>query len=385
MQTKYYKDEKKQLIRYIYGRQFNLLHGFLKNVSNESLTPFLKFLTNDSIEGNVDLDKNDYIYQDLTNDKYQNLLENINNFLESFLKKNNITLDKIYKQNIIKKEYNFKGLYTYLLEDDIAGEVQKGIEEHILNWYHFLTGNPPMAQTILLCNEETNSEEITAFLYRAFLCQFNAVFMVGKIELLNPEKRQILTGLVSKLFTGHEEEMKSCVVFAYSDRTSSIVQYLERIKGKKKLEHKNKKKGEKILYKENVEIISSDKSGVGKSNLIKQNILKNGKKYIHFPFGGEFSRKDVINRLKKIKINKKDEEKIAIHLDLYDSKQTDLMKDFLYSFLITKLYGHNETLFYLSKKVEIKIEIPNGFVDFFLKFPILSMFENKIEMKLLLP
>ena len=43
-----------------------------------------------------------------------------------------------------------------------------------------------MAQTNLLCNEETSSEEITAFLYRAFLCQFNAVFMVGKIELLNP-------------------------------------------------------------------------------------------------------------------------------------------------------------------------------------------------------
>jgi len=56
-------------------------------LSNESLAPFLKFLTNDSIERNVDLDKNDYIYQDLTNDKYQCLLENINNLLESFLKK----------------------------------------------------------------------------------------------------------------------------------------------------------------------------------------------------------------------------------------------------------------------------------------------------------
>jgi len=175
--------------------------------------------------------------------------------------------------------------------------------------------------------------------------------------------------------------MKSCVVFAYTDRTSSIVQYLEKIKSKKKLD-KNKKKGEKIFYKENVEIIFSDESGVGKSEIIKQNIIKSGKKYIHFPFGGEFSRKDVINRLKKIKINKNDEEKTAIHLDLYDSKTTDSMKYFLYSFLITKLYGQNETLFYLSKKVEIKIEIPNGFVDFFLKFPILSIFENKIEMKI---
>ena len=58
------------------------------------------------------------------------------------------------------------------------------------------------------------------------------------------------------------------------------------------------------------------------------------------------------------------------------------MKDFLYSFLITKLYGQNETLFYLSKDIEIKIEIPNGFIDFFLKFPILSMFKNKKEMSI---
>ena len=56
------------------------------------------------------------------------------------------------------------------------------------------------------------------------------------------------------------------------------------------------------------------------------------------------------------------------------------MKDFLYSFLITKLYGNNETLFYLSKEIEIKIEIPCGFIDFFLKFPILNMFKNKKKM-----
>ena len=380
IQIDYYKDETKQLIRYIYGRQFNLLYRCLKNLTNESLSPFLKFFTNDCIGANVNLDKFEYIYEDLNKDEYICLLENINKFLESFLSKNKIKLEQIYQQNIIKKEYNFKGLYTYLLEDDKAGEVQKGVEEHILNWYHFLTGNPPMAQTILLCNEETSSEEITAFIYRAFKCQYNAVFMIGKIELLNPVKRQVLTGLVNSLFTGHEEEMKSCVAFVYSDKTSSIVQYLERIKGKKKLEHKNKKKGEKILYKENVEIIFSNKSGVGKSKYIEQNIKNNGKQYIYFPFGGEFNRKDVINRLKHIKI--KNEEKAAIHLDLYDSKQTDLMKDFLYSFLITKLYGQNETLFYLSKKVEIKIEIPNGFINFFLKFPILSMFENKTEMKI---
>ena len=51
-------------------------------------------------------------------------------------------------------------VYIFLLEDDKSGEIQKVVEEHILNWYHFLTGNPPMVQTILLWNEETNSGEI---------------------------------------------------------------------------------------------------------------------------------------------------------------------------------------------------------------------------------
>ena len=246
IQGDYYIKEETQLIRYIYGRQFNLLNGCLQNISNKSLAPFLKFLTNDTIEESVNLDKIEYIYdRDLgKGNKYLCSLENINNFLKLFLNNNGITMEIIYHQNFIKNEYQnlFKGLYTYLLDDDKIGEVQKGVEEHILNWFHFLTGNSPMAQTVLLCNEETTSEEITAFMYRAFLCKYHVLFMVGKIELLTPDKRQTLTGLINTLFAGREEEMKSCLAFAYSDKTSTIVQYLERIKGRQKLEHKDKKK-----------------------------------------------------------------------------------------------------------------------------------------------
>ena len=382
-QNNYYKKEETQLIRYVYGRQFNLLNGHLQNISSKSISPFLKYFTNDIIEESESQNEIDFKYDyDLgKGNKYICSLDNINNFLKQYLNICGITIENIYQQNMIKEKYQqFMGLYTYLLEDDKIGEVQKGVEEHILNWYHFLTDHPPMAQTLLLCNEETTSEEITAFMHRAFLCQYHVLFMVGKIELLNPDKRQTLTGLINELYISNENEIKSCVAFAYSDKTSTIVQYLERIKGKQKLEHKDKKKGEEILYDENVEIISSDKSGVGKSTYIKENIKDSNKNYIHFPFGGEFNRKDVINRLKKINdliYNHKKAAQSIVHLDLYDSKQVDLMKDFLYSFLITKLYGQNENLFYLSKDIEIKIEIPNGFVNFFLKFPILSMFKKR--------
>ena len=53
------------------------------------------------------------------------------------------------------------------------------------------------------------------------------------------------------------------------------------------------------------------------------------------------------------------------------------MMEFLFSILITRFYGRNEDIFYLSKDIDIKVEIPNTFIDFFEKFPILTLFEVK--------
>ena len=213
IQTKYYKNE--ELIRYIYGRQFNLLNSCLRQERNSALVPFLKFITNDQIDAKEKLKNLNFGYDyDLNKeDSYKCLLENIKNFLSDFLKKNNLKPETIYKQNFIQDKYKerFKGLFTYLLEDDKIGQVQKGIEEHILNWFQFLTGHPPMAQTVLLCNEETTSEEITAFMYRAFLCQYPVFFMIGKIEQLTSEKRQTLTRLINNLFTVRSKEMLTLI------------------------------------------------------------------------------------------------------------------------------------------------------------------------------
>ena len=119
-----------------------------------------------------------------------------------------------------------EGIYTYLPEYDKSGEVQKGIEKHILDWYYFLTDHSLMAQNILLCNEKTSSEEITSFLYRAILCDCNIVFTMGKVELLKNEPRQTLTNLINSLFTLRGKKINSCVVFAYSKKGESIVDYL---------------------------------------------------------------------------------------------------------------------------------------------------------------
>ena len=131
----------------------------------------------------------------------------------------------------------------------------------------------------------------------------------------------------------------------------------------------------------NVEIINSDKCGVGKSTYIISKIKELGKEYIYFPLGGDFTRKDILNRLKNL--NKiKGINNAIIHLDLYDTNQIDLTKEFLYSFLILKNYGQNDDIIYLPNNILIMVEIPNGFIDYFKLFPILDLFKKttlKIE------
>ena len=129
-----------------------------------------------------------------------------------------------------------------------------------------------------------------------------------------------------------------------------------------------------VKYEGNdIEIIKSDKSGIGKSTQISLDIKKMGKKRIYFPFGGAFTQEDIINRLKNLEIN----EKCVLHLDLYDTDKTDLMMEFLFSILITRFYGQNEDIFYLSKNIQIKVEVPNSFINFFEKFNILNLFKIK--------
>ena len=180
-----------------------------------------------------------------------------------------------------------------------------------------------------------------------------------------------------------KKKMKSCLVVVYMKNDADIVKYIHTLKKKffrnilNDLENQNMDD-----LSQNVEIINSDKSGVGKSTYIKSKIKRLQKEYIYFPFGGEFTRKDVLNRLKKIKgLNN-----AIIHLDLYDTEQIDLTMEFLFSLLITKIYGQNEDIFYLPRNIPIMVEIPNGIIPYMKKFPILDLFKKTtLEIEYLVP
>ena len=365
-QIKAYKE--KPLIRFIYGRQFILIYNHLKKKEKDKIKPFLMFFTNNLMKYSV----NDFEYK-TTSNRFEDIINNSENYLENVLLKNNLNLELIYKDSLINEKYNFKGVYMCQ---------SSNLEKDLFQIYKYLTKNTPIAQNMLLCNKDTSNEELTAFLYRAIFCEFNSCFMIGGIEFLEFEQKSKLLELLNNLFVNAHEKMKSCLVILYTINTSDIYISLDLLKYKEKLNLKENEVKNIKIEDSNIEIISSDKSGVGKSTQIKMEIQKGNKNYIYFPFGGVFNREDVIERLNNLEFSNN----TTIHLDLYDTDQTSLMTEFLFSILITKLYGHNENIFYLSKDVEIKIEIPNGFINYIQKFPLLTLFpKRKLLIKNLAP
>ena len=352
----------KSLIRYIYGHQFNLFYNVMKNNNNkDEIFPILQYFTNNLITKTID--NFNYIENDNT---LEDLMTNCENYLKKILEINNLKLEDICKESLIKKATNYveyKGLYLFLCDK---------LEKDLFQIYKYLTSYIPLAQNVLLCNEKTSNEEIISFLYRAILCEYNSCFMVGGIESLNSNQKATMLELLNNLDDRYES-MNSCLIFLCNNKNSDIFKSLNIIKHRKRL-HLEKKDFENQKYEDdNAEIIHSDKCGVGKSHGIKYDILGRNKVYIHFPFGGVITPEDTIERLKKLKLDKFSE----IHLDLYDTENIQLMMEFLFSLLITKYYKYNEDIFYLSKINKIKIEIPNGFIDFFAKFPILTLFSQK--------
>jgi len=352
------------IMKFIYGRLFNLIYNSYteKKKDNNKISSFLKFMSNDLIKK----ENINFTYK-ITGNIYEDLINNSINYIEQIMRINNLNINDIMKQNLIsqnKKDIEFKGIYIYKCEE---------LEKELFQLYKYLTNQIPPAQAILLCNKDTTTEELTAFLYRSMLCDFNSCFIIASVELLEFDKKSTLLELLNYSF--YELEQKSCLIITYTNsENNDSIKSLKSLKYTKILDIKKKTIENIKIDNSKVEIISSDQSGVGKSTQIKLSIIGTATKFIYFPLGGHFIKKDVIERLKKLDISNNS----LFHLDLYDTEQTALMTEFLFSILITRSYGQSEDMFYLSKEIEIKVEIPNGFTNFMTKFPILTLFPYKI-------
>ena len=147
----------------------------------------------------------------------------------------------------------------------------------------------------------------------------------------------------------------------------------------------NEKEGELIFDSNNIEIYTSTRAGFGKTEKIKNKIIKEKKNYCYFPLGGDFTRESVIQRLIDLNLKQNNIGNYAIHFDLSETNLTELMQEILFKILILKKLDINEKIFYFGDELKIKIELPNGFYNYLDKFSILKLFKSRIDIEELLP
>ena len=380
---------KKKYINFIHGKQFQLfLDYFMNKKKNENLNYFLSYFTNKE-EFNI----NDFDYQnqelnikkDFILNFYQNFIDHCELFLDILLKDNKLSLEDIYGRNKIKEDFKENtGIYL---------NGSSNLETDIIYFYKYFTNNVPLANTLLLCKKDTTSEEILSFLYRAILCPYKIFFCLGRADYLSEEKKNFILNAIIELISRVklENKMTSCLLIINNSLEDDLCKSLFRFKFINPLNIPQEQRDKiKIIkdgdYEKNI-VIYSDHSGTGKSTFIKNQIKE--EEYIYFPIGGIFTKEDTLKRLQDLNKEKSindEKKKFLIHFDLYDTDQKSIMNDFLYSILFTKLYGQENNIFYLSKKIKIYIEIPNSFINFFEKYPILKLFPNKkLTLEPLLP
>ena len=253
LQISYY--EANQMMTFLNGRQFFYMNQFIQN-SKGNINNILRYIFGKRIKINED-----YHYGNLIDtDESEEMLYNIGNFLKSNLETNKMSIDDIFSPSNIK-DMNYNGIYSIKVFQD-------SLEKDIINWYHFLTGNQPIAQTILFCNLSTTSEELVAFLIRALYCKSHTLFSLVKIELLDLEKRHLILEMLNEFFIHKKNQMNSSLFIFFTDRNSDIIDQLTKMNYHKHLDNGIIK--EHYSFSDNnIEIVCADSPGVGKSNYIK--------------------------------------------------------------------------------------------------------------------
>ena len=389
-------------LRFLYGKQFITFMNHIENDIN--IEPILRYILNNTNnnmpinEGNKEIIRKTNDWKNQFEIYNKNSLEFISDYITTLFQKNYITLNEHY--NKMKLNNDYKGIFVHKCD-------YFSMEEFILNIFLDKMNLLPIAQNILIINKETSVEEIQSFLYRSILCNYNTLFviainnsfsdyqknkMINYLEYLLKYKNQIYNKEKKKNCDkmNTQDYLDSCLIFVYERENQNIVslfngtiryqtfQYDDKIFEDKGTNNENLKE------LENVKIITSDICGLGKSEKIKKEIMDNKKQYYHFPLGGTLSKSIIYNKLENLmeKIKTENYKDVAIHLDLTESSDREIINEFLFCFLITKFYKNNENIIYIPKDIFLYIEIPNCYEDYLSKFRILNIFnKEKITFK----
>ena len=373
--NKYKRDLKKgyeehPLLRLFYGKQFIQLHKKSTN-KNTDISHLLNSVTLNKIKDtNIDYPYNYEI----------NSVENINKYLQKLFKVNKLDISELYKNNKVLPETSLSpGLYRKIKSRDFSDLINK-----VLNIYLNLTGNLPIINTLLICNENTDYEQVKSFLYKAIYCDDPILFVIANLECLELSIIQKIIKRFKYLYKKKNNKINSYLIFLYEKIDSAFARDIERI-----IPEKNILNDKYLVQSENkddclnnIELYHAKYSGYGKTTEIINKVKDIGGEYHYLPIGGSFTRDFVINNIENLKINMNNIKNVYLHLDLSDTDNNDLMSEVLFELIILRYLISNNKIFYLGYDMNIIIEIPQGFVDYLEKYRILTLFKRVFIEKL---
>ena len=363
--------EKYDEIRLFYGRQLFFINNYLCQKKYEKIQDLISCATNGLLNKyNINFN----IKNNLDKEKiYENMINNISQYIRELFLFNNAKFEDIYLKNEIINLNNknmqsiYKGLYFY------GSNI---IEYDVLNFYINLTGNPPSNSNILFCNRETSNEEITIFIIKAIYCKKSCLFCIIIPENLTSNQKAYFIKYLKKTTKTKSEMMNSCLIILFNLNDSEFHRSILNIKNIKLVDYPSPLKGN--LKDIKAELISSKFCGLGKTRFISKQIDKN-KKIIYLPIGGEMSKNDLIERIKKAFQDNIHMESInyILHINLTQTNSIDLVKDFLFKLLILKKFELNENTIYIGPNISIFIELENNLYSYLNNYKILSFFNEK--------
>ena len=354
------------LLRLFYGKQFIQLYKQAKNKNNKD--DDISHLINSIALNKIKQFDIKYEY-----DENKDNIENINNYLEELFFINKANINEIQESNKVLPESKLSpGLYKLERKFD-----NSELNVNILNIYINLTGNIPLINTLLICNEETSVEKLKSFLYRAFFNKEPVLYVIAHLECLELSIIQKFIKDLNFLYNKLNRVVRSYLIIIYQEENSGLGRELKKIISDKNILNnyflKESSKNNNLFNE--TELYSSKYAGYGKSTEIRYKIKDNHGIYNYLPIGGTFNRDYVIQNLQNLEIDFK-KNKNYLHIDLSDTDNEDLMNQILFNLLILRCIDSKEKIFYLGNKIKIFIEIPTGFTNFEEKYKILQLFRK---------
>ena len=184
---------------------------------------------------------------------------------------------------------------------------------------------------------------------------------------------------LNKLLEKRLYKINSCIIILYINQNSHIIKHLKNLKEKCEfLEEPPLFKTIESLPLQSlnnlpVEIVTSDSPRVGKTHYIKTQLEEN-KYYVLFPLG---DIDQFFLTLRASSLERFMDQKFSVIFELYenpDEKTYNLIKNFLFQFLILKIY---RSFNYIGKdNLKIFIEVSSDYTTFYEDFKFLKPFRR---------